>query len=200
MKVTITAEQAKAIEERKVKYNETDQDLIDYQYFMKSEANEGDDSYADNHECLNDISPFYMAKALLTGYEIEQPKPKEGDWIVRLDGEEFSTGKKFAQIEKLHDQRNVASDFNDFRIVDGLSLCFNGVTHATNEEAFWAELGREVGEFREGDVRLINDYSSVYTTATIVAKNEYNNGELAGFYPAESFITFPTGDSNDQSN
>lgn len=136
---------------------------------------------------LNGMHTDTLIRALYIGYEID-PQFKDGDWVV------FKTKREV--IGKLY-----TNEVNSFDVdrADNMNLAFYSVEweHATLEEIkaekerqVWNSIGRGVGEFKEGDVRLINDYSSVYTTLTGVAKNEYINGELSGFYPVESFIKF----------
>lgn len=78
-----------------------------------------------------------------------------------------------------------ANDIPFEKFVDAL---INGYV-ATKEEILWAELGREVGEFVEGDIGVgtpNNRYEDLSNLST-----HYKNGSLKGFYPANSFIKFP---------
>jgi hypothetical protein len=66
--------------------------------------------------------------------------------------------------------------------------------HATKEEIIFAELGREVGEFVEGDVYTYNgNHMNVIngSSAIDVIRENYKSGKIKGFYPANSFIEFP---------
>jgi hypothetical protein len=150
------------------------------------------------NEALNDLSISQLARILYepNSYEVEKPKFEVGDWVV------FEKSNTIKRVETI--------------IGQGISGCLNGgcvmahrdnFRHATKEEIFWAELGREVGEFVEGDVLLtkFDGTIEVVDDAKIVSKNTcYLNdtliwsqeGSIKGFYPANAFIKFPVGNDS----
>ncbi|MET3657875.1 hypothetical protein [Sporosarcina psychrophila] len=137
-----------------------------------------------------------LLRAIQEGYDVE-PEYKVGDWIVRLNGTTFLNDKAVVRVDKV-------SDIHLFYDHD-IGIDKIRIRHATPEEIkveqerrVWAKIGREVGEFRKGDVRITKGTVSgfVRTNCEKNAKDEYENGELKGFYPAESFISFEEVESN----
>lgn len=138
---------------------------------------------------LNDLSVADMARSLYIGYEIE-PKYKAGDWVVF---ESKVNGPFICVIEKVY-ELSVDTDYlgsNGYKQNFGKEL----VRHATPEEIhtekerrWWAEIGREVGEFKDGDVGIVRNGGRSGNPNAL--KNAYEHGDLVGFYPVESFISF----------
>lgn len=62
------------------------------------------------------------------------------------------------------------------------------------ERQSWKSIGREVGEFKEGDSirtkHMIKPYIVKSNQDISEAKNDYQNNHIRGFYPAESYIKF----------
>lgn len=143
-----------------------------------------------NKQCLNDLAPSDMARVLYVagGYEIEKPKLEVGDWVVHIKN-------GFRGVKQI--------TFKNITLLkvkgDDVLYLMENTRHATKEEIFWAELGREVGEFRIGDVTLTNngsEYHIDHEDTVLDEKDEYSKGKLKGFYPSESFKPFPTGDKS----
>lgn len=135
-----------------------------------------------------------LLNALVNGYEVE-PAYKVGDWIVRLDGTTFMNEKAVVQVDKV-------SDIHLFYARD-IGIDKIRIRHATPEEIkaekerrFWAKIGRKVGEFRIGDIRILDDGNSVRITDVDYARAKYIQGSLKGFFPVETFISFEECDSN----
>lgn len=151
------------------------------------------DPFQYEYEPFNDMTLDDIAKATYTGYEIEQPKFEVGGWAIRINDldsyNEHYSGKKPFKINEVKEY--IARDEN------GCGHNFKNIRHATKEEMLWAELGREVGEFRKGDiVPSMFSKSNLYKLNSLQddvldAKMDYKAGRLKGFYPAESFKSFP---------
>lgn len=148
--------------------------------------------------CLKELSVPDMARALYIGYEIEQPKFGVGDIVVGL-----ITGNVYRLTEKN------GKNFYGTRVKDGeirMLIDRTCIRHATKEEAFWAELGREVGELKDNDViftkfnnayRITNDGEDSPNSWVQLhqAKEWYENSTIIAIYPSESFQKFPVGES-----
>jgi len=182
-KIMITQEQAHAIESLLKIYAADgilDKHIEDKSYFVR------------NHEPIRNISSVELAKALYIGYEIE-PKYKVRDWVVMTNGEPFMCGELAMEITAVGPL---------FITVGGdRGIDIRDIRHATTEEIkaeqerrLWKKLDRAVGEFRKGDVRILDDGNSVHITDTDYARAKYIQGALKGFYPAESFISFEEGE------
>ncbi|MFD1206672.1 hypothetical protein ACFQ38_16365 [Sporosarcina contaminans] len=65
---------------------------------------------------------------------------------------------------------------------------------AEQERQAWAKIGRRVGEFRDGDLG-ISEHGNYIDTPSIL-KARYELGQLRGFYPAESLISFGGGEDD----
>jgi len=191
-KVKLTKEQEKAIQERKFNYFETDEFLIDFQYFIHSDSNKDDTSYCNEHECLNDITPIDLAKALLVGYEIEQPKFKVGDWVLYKYDSATRMTTKIIDIQYEHNRVQ-------FENVSGWKAIHEIERLVTKEEIFWAELGREYREFRNDDIIILQGelgFKIHHGRQVSVAINQWEKGKVTGIYPAESFKPFPKDDDS----
>jgi hypothetical protein len=185
--VTITMEQEKAINEH-LKGMGVD-GIINHILELKLKLYDEHSVTTPSLSLLSQMKLTDLIYALHGDYEIEKPKVKVGEWATNTGCNH--TFKVYAVTDR-QVVRKEDAEFWDIASMTSIRWYpIENTIPATKEEVFWAEMGREVGEFKEGDVRLINDYSSVYTTATVVAKNEYDNGELTGFYPVESFKRFP---------
>lgn len=136
-----------------------------------------------------------LLSALVNGYEIE-PKYKVGDWVVI---EKCNNGDHVGNIQKLI---NISSDTYDFERFWYYKKNVE-LRHAIPEEIkfekerqLWKLMDRKVGEFKIGDIRILDDGNSVRITDVDYARAKYNQGSLKGFFPAESFISFEEVESN----
>ncbi|MDN4609145.1 hypothetical protein [Sporosarcina highlanderae] len=135
---------------------------------------------------LNGIPLLTFVDALRIGYEVEE-EYKVGDWVFILN------------VSKIGKVVRVGNDFVE--VDNGMVPSFGFFRHATPEEIkaekerrVWKEIGREVGEFRDGDRGIHASGTSVIRKDYI--KECYDGGTLKGFYPAESFISI-TNDPDD---
>lgn len=144
--------------------------------------------------CMKDISPFELANILIKGYEVE-PQFKVGDLVVGLPtGNLYRLKKEFDQYRE--DQRfEVEFLYGNGNV--NTSITTNNVRHATQEEIkaeekrqLWKSIGREIGEFKIGDVRILEDGNSVHITDVDYARAKYIQGTLKGFFPVESLVKF----------
>lgn len=188
-KITLTKEQAAAIE-LFLEHHKGDK------AFLLNLHAQGNQWTGKIYPAMNGLDQSDMARALLIGYDVELGY-KAGDYVVRKDGETFSTRSRVAKVAKLF------SD-NAILIVDGGTVPFANIRHATPEEIkaekerqLWASLGREVGEFKVGDVYL-NEFDVPVHIPTLerleLFKKEIHERRLKGFFPAESFISFEDGE------
>lgn len=143
-----------------------------------------------HYESLKTLSIDELGRILYepNSYEIE-PQFKVGDWIARVDQVTFDKGEKFMRI--------TGFDGEFVKFAPGRSLRPKLLRKATPEEIktekerrLWKNLGRKVGEFKKGDIRILNDGNSVHITDVDYARVKYIQGRLKGFYPVESFISF----------
>ncbi|MEK5070745.1 hypothetical protein [Sporosarcina sp. FSL K6-1508] len=143
-----------------------------------------------------------LLSALVNGYEVD-PEYKVGDWVARIDGKniypkgEIKVVEVFAGIERLGKREMVRHG------TDGeWGIPVAQLRHATpkeikaeQERRVWAGIGREVGEFRDGD---FGEHVSgrEQSESQEYLSDWYKRGRLKGFYPAESFISFEEVESN----
>lgn len=179
-KVKLTREQAEALELYKAN---TGKDLGWVQYFVEYR-------HCFNYEYLPlkgfTFDEFARVLYLPDSYEVEE-EYKVGDWVVN------TANSRIAKVEK---------DAPDRVWVDDEKARYfmkSALRHATPEEIkaekerrVWKKIGREVGEFRDGDIAFTNK-GSIWQSAQF-NKESYKHGELKGFYPAESFISFGGGE------
>jgi len=177
-KVILTKKQAEAIEI----FKNDARDTLEYIAKRKIENNP---PFKHCYKPFNDMTIDDIALAAFSGYEIEQSKFEVGDVVV---------GLKSGSLFKITGE--IGKNFYGTRLKDGepnFLLDSEMIRHATKEEIFWAELGREVGEFREGDITLTihsTEYRIDSKDTILDEKDEYSKGKLKGFYPTESFKLF----------
>lgn len=188
-KVKLTREQAEAIEfalntERLAYYKNPDA-LLGSHILSKN--------FNDELKELRRISNVDLAKALYIGYEVE-PEYKVGDWVRQCVGDGFRVG----QIERIYENGRFLVDFRAYEAPyekykesfspDEIDYASSEEIKAEQERRVWAKIGREVGEFQEGDLADHNTGEFIKNTSWM--KTCYEAGVLKGFYPAESFIEF----------
>ncbi|TQR21820.1 hypothetical protein [Psychrobacillus vulpis] len=133
-----------------------------------------------------------LMKLLLGQYEVEpQFKPGEKVMVRWLNRDKDA----LYEILKVNIVEGVSYEV-EITGKDGFNIApISIIRHATPEEIkvekerqLWKSIGREVGEFREGDTAVTND--EYHYTGLDLIKKHYEEGEIKGFYPAESFINF----------
>lgn len=182
-KVKITQEQADAVQQMVTRYSKPN---VIRGHITGARGGE--------FQPLNEMPLHDLIQAVYIGYEVEETF-EVGSWVV-VDWND--TGEKTYQVKE------IGKD-NRIKIEDCLFPPFRIVRHATPEEIkaekerrLWKSIGREVGEFREGDairsakgmthgLRSENDF--------LVARGRYERKEIKGFYPTETFVDF--GGEND---
>lgn len=83
---------------------------------------------------------------------------------------------------------------------DGVHFGLVNIRHATPEDfqsvknekerQMWEKIGREVGEFKLGDVVIKSNGETVTVRNIDGAKHHYKMGSRKGFFPVESFINY----------
>lgn len=135
-----------------------------------------------------------LLDALRIGYEVEL-EYKTGDWVRYWKTDSIPA---IGEITHIDHNFNWAK-FNNCIVARRIE---NITRHATPEEIkaekerrVWVKIGRQVGEFRDGDMRISKENVPTKTKVPDFATGEYFSGELKGFYPAESFVSFEEGES-----
>lgn len=171
-KVKLTQEQADALKDYLADCKGDISEAIDEHSNVYCDPDNG---WFGDYTALNKITPSDMARALLIGYEVEKTF-KVGDWVFNKSSD--------AVIEI------IAVEYAN--ILNGENC---NVRHATPEEIkaeqerrAWKSIGREVGEFRDGDIGV--DCIGFIRRKVMSINEKYKAGDLDGFYPAESFIKF----------
>lgn len=146
-------------------------------------------SWGDAYDSLNRLSVDEIVRALYSGYEVE-PEYKIGDWVARIDGENFIHGEKVVQVT------GVSEFYLNYGFDIGIRT--DKIRHATPEEIkaeqerrVWAKTGRKFGEFKDGDIGVCE---RIYWNDPDDLKNLYKEGILESFYPVESRISFGGGE------
>lgn len=186
-KVKLTREQAEAIKE--LKKRKFDDDVIVHNtVFYQVTERERDTLYT----ALKDIHLDSLIRALYIGYEIEE-EYKVGDWVVIT--EEHNSKGKVLQIKIVESailNLDYGNGFQSWWPVSSLRHATPEEIKTEQERRVWAKIGREVGEFRDGDLSIGKDGFEYKTIQGMNAA--YKESDLKGFYPAESFIEFGGGE------
>lgn len=152
------------------------------------------------NSCLKKLSLEQMTKALLIGYQIEQPKFEVGEWATNTDCNQ--TFKVYAVTDKqiVRTEDGPLWDRGNRCRVRFYSHTFTRL--ATKEEIFWAELGREKNSFMEGDVIYTNNNSIFLINQARAGEDDFISVEgagqmsIKGLYPKDSFKPFPNDDDS----
>lgn len=187
-KIKLSKEQAEAIE-RHLGYSGND--IADLLNLHAEESN-----WVREFESLNDLSQADMARALLIGYEVE-PELEVGDWVKsKVTGD-------IGRVTEIKRNGDVVTDVQlvgyrkDFFLTNK-SFMFEKQTieeiRQEKERRKWAEIGREVGEIRQGDIGVSN--SGFKTICKREIEKAYAHNSLIGFYPTESYVCLLDGDAD----
>lgn len=158
-----------------------------------------------NIEVLNGMDAEKLVLAVHGHCEVE-PTYKVGDWVVYSD-EFYEVYQVVPGGMKVHIKNSKGSTIAYMPI--------QNIRHATPEEIkaekerrVWAKLGRETKQFRVGDI-VINKstiapcvigrtcYPSDGFIDSRTAERWYEEGKVSGIHPAESFVSFEEGESDD---
>lgn len=202
-KVKLTKEQADGIEDLKKK-NFSDESII------AAHIREPNGWQLDENVALNRMPLLKLVDALRIGYEVE-PLYKPGDKVMVLwlnkDKEQLYKILKVNFVEGIAYEVEITGEFG-FNVAP-VSI----IRHATPEEIkavkerrLWKSIGRKVGDFKEKDLvvyekryfRLFNNMGcEIYGNHMdpAYASELYEKGSLRGYYPAESFISFESEES-----
>lgn len=151
--------------------------------------------------CLNKLSLGQLARVLFepNSYEVE-PQYEISEWIKHDVGDGFRIGEivEITRSRILVEFMEYEAPFNIYQ--EGFD--FDEIVHASSEEIkyekerqMWGKIGRDVGEFHVGDVTLDQNYYPIRVVNVEMAKTFYQQTKRIGFYPAESFISFESEES-----
>lgn len=183
-KVTLTQAQADAIKELRSRDSDywTDENLI------KVHANDPNNWHS--MLALNGLPLITLVDALRIEYEV-QPEYKVGDVV------KYELGDGLYEIYRIPNDGWAHLEGEKGSLVKHVPYAY--IKHATPEEIkaekerrVWAKIGREPGEFRDGDVGLeaLNGaWSQTINGDACYLKEKYEDGRLKGFYPAEAFVS-----------
>lgn len=161
-KVKLTPEQAEAIEKWKGMANNK-------QILHAFIGNGKEYGWLDELECLKSLSFEEMALALCGWYEIEEPY-KVGDWL-------HVTTPNFDFVAKVIGERDEYTEFDNGERLS--SFEFRKATPeeiaAEKERRKWAAIGREVNEYRKGDIVTYKRYGHVDVVAFVDSQGIYLN-------------------------
>lgn len=129
-------------------------------------------------EPIADLSFDELVKALYIGYEVES-KFKVDDWVIFKNDVCVKVLRRILEIDEMNKLVRFSMSSKWEQIEDIVRHATQKEIKEEKERQLWKKIGRDIGEFKEGDVRLVDGYSSVYTSATGAAKNDYNKGELS---------------------
>jgi hypothetical protein len=195
-KVRITQEQATAIEYlRDTKFH--DEGII------ASHAKRPMGWEANYTESLNGLPLLTLVDALRIGFEVEE-EYKVGDWKkVVLPNGKWAIGQidTLAFDDILFNYLDENTEWQRVRQPGKASV--NPTPEeikAEQERRVWEKIGRKPEEFRKGDAYEYNN-GQIFTVDVYgrieTVRAAYRTGQLKGFYPAESFISFKEGESDD---
>lgn len=151
-KVKLTQGQAEAIEKLKSKNKGNVFYAIEEHAFTFADD---DDYWLHEFKPLNDMGIADVAEVLVNGYEVEETF-KVGDWVMH------EPSKWLGEVTRIYED-----ELEVTRLGDGYIWNKKYVRHATPEEIaeekqrrWWAKHGRNVYEFKEGDLIKRGDTTS----------------------------------------
>lgn len=193
-KIKITQAQADAIEE----YLECGDvvEMLEVHAGIRADKN---NNWVIEFKTLNSLSMADLARALLIGYEVE-PEYKDGDWIVFVN----AVNESLVCIIENVGNSSVDTDYvgsNGYKQSFGkkrIRLATPEEIKAEKERRVWESIGRGVKEFRVGDIIELKNQLGfrIYHEKQIeVAVRQYEIGDVTGFCPIESLVSFEECDS-----
>lgn len=194
-KVVLTQEQINAIELWLKNYQDKDQ-LLMIQFFVKvKEADASNEGWIGDYKPMKELSIAQLARAIHVGYEVEKPQFKNGDFLIRKNGERFECGS-CVDLFYYYDE-----EVSYVVLQTGWRVPAEEVRLANEEEIYWMyELNRyKVGDFKYNDVFVDEDGEShllkdAHPADGYRGLNDaefwYESGNFKGIYPAESFKPF----------
>jgi hypothetical protein len=186
-KITLTKEQAEAVELTN-KYSNNMKQVLGYILQGQQIPNE-------RFRPLSELPLEDLMKALVIPYSYEvESQYKDGDIIYYY--KDHNNFKGFYTVKKQ------IGDVVEVYETEDASFGTKNIRHATEdecrkfeEEKVWKSIGREVGEFRVGDVTIDQNGSPIRVLHVEMAEIFYRQTKRIGFYPVESFISFEKEDS-----
>lgn len=186
-KIKLTQEQADAVEEYlSGVYGDREILVSDYVTSQESFKYSG-------HVAINDLELDTLIKALYIGYEVEEDF-KVGDWVtIIVDSDSNNIAYEIHRLEGNLANLVYNDEFRSYWPIGDLRHATPEEIKAEKERKVWAKIGREVGEFREGDAyENSNGLTNVVdnTERIFIVRGLYEKGRIKGIYPAEYFIKF----------
>ncbi|GIO18107.1 hypothetical protein J18TS1_12070 [Oceanobacillus oncorhynchi subsp. incaldanensis] len=124
------------------------------------------DAWAEKFKCFNNLSVDDMAKVLYTpnSYEVI-PQYKVGDWVIF----EYKAVRVIGEILEIETDEFFTAKVDDPKYQVPQNIALSKLRHATPEEIqqekkrrFWDKLGREVDEWKEGDIVFNESTKQMY--------------------------------------
>lgn len=145
---------------------------------------------------LKGLSPSDILQAIKEGYDVE-PHFKQGE-IVKVFSERKQRYMYGAFSQIIHGNKAYAywddDEKSDWMPLNEIEKCTTEEIKVEKERRLWKKIGREVGEFREGDIKVFKSNTAQSVGFPNIAKSDYELGAYKGFYPVESFISFESGE------
>lgn len=182
-KVKLTREQEKALKVYKATPDtETGKYLSDLEFFIEMRH-----TFTNEAECLKGFTIDEFARLLYQSdsYEVEE-EYKVGDWAANPEGE-------IAEITEVFDREVLFKGGADWWKFSELRQATPEEIKAEKERRVWAKIGREIGEFRDGDAGR-SENGLHFSSNAAQLKSWYEKGLLGGFHPVESFVSFGGGE------
>ncbi len=139
--------------------------------------------WKEEYDALNYMEVSKVARAVLVGYEVI-PQYKVGEWVVNIHSGEIGQVEAFTNVK--------GSLGNSERIIVNNVVNYpDSFRHATPEEIqqekkrqFWDKLGREVDEYKAGDVVSVlkNKRSITFLNTYELENSKVSFPGNAGYY------------------
>lgn len=149
------------------------------------------------YESLYKLNVDTLIRALYIGYEIKPERLRAGDWATEHAGEGYRIGKVKGLTGERYTVQFLGFETTDyyFELVHCSKLQKSTPEEITEEKERrkWANIGRVDGEFRDGDIALDKFGKVLHTIEEMEVA--YQMGDLSGFHPAGSYISFEDGEA-----
>lgn len=177
-KILLKKEQADAIE--KLRESDYCDDAIVHNVvvsYYNSESLKGD------YKPLNGIRLDRLIKALYIGYEVVF-NYKPGEWVTYNNG--FQYGMVTRKIESVDEDDCL--HFGEGRMMPSCNCRYatSEEIKKVKEEEFWESVGRDLGEFSNGDIGITDE--GLVITFPDRLERCYQDGKLEKLYLAESAL------------
>ncbi|MFD1450867.1 hypothetical protein [Oceanobacillus sojae] len=150
--------------------------------------------YDNNWASLGQLSTDDIARALYIGYEVI-PQFKVGDWVIF----EYKAVRVIGEILEIETDEFFTAKVDDPKYQVPQNIALSKLRHVIPEEIqqekkrrFWEKLGREVDEYRQGDIVTtgFGNYTSI-TKLEMNKKSVYFDGPEAERSFDEIYLVAP---------